>query len=90
VAVVWRAAEVFLADIEILPEWRGRGLGTAIVGAILADATTRGLPTSLQVLKVNPARRLYARLGFRVVAQTPTHYVMRAGPGICSGAAGTA
>jgi ribosomal protein S18 acetylase RimI-like enzyme len=77
VAVEWRAGEVFLADIEILPDWRGRGLGTAVVGAVLADAERRGLPAALQVLKVNPARRPYERLGFRVVGETPTHYRMR-------------
>jgi ribosomal protein S18 acetylase RimI-like enzyme len=77
VAVERRAGELFLADIEVLPEWRGRGLGTAIVGAVVAEARRRGLPAALQVLKVNPARRLYERLGFRVVGETPTHYLMR-------------
>jgi ribosomal protein S18 acetylase RimI-like enzyme len=77
VAVEWRAGEVFLADIEIQPQLRGRGLGTAIVGAVLAEAGRRELPAALQVLKVNPARRLYERLGFRVVGETPTHYLMR-------------
>jgi len=33
----------------------------------------------LQVLKVNPARKLHRRLGFMVVKETPTHYVMRTG-----------
>ena len=76
VAVEWRSDEVFFADIEVGPAWRGRGLGTAIVGAVLAEARRRGLPATLQVLKVNPARRLYERLGFRVVEETPTHYRM--------------
>jgi ribosomal protein S18 acetylase RimI-like enzyme len=31
---------------------------------------------TLQVLKVNPARRLYERLGFRVTGETPTHFLM--------------
>jgi ribosomal protein S18 acetylase RimI-like enzyme len=76
-AVEWRAGEVFLADIEVVPAWRGRGLGTAIVGAVLAEARRRRLPAALQVLKGNPARRLYERLGFRIVGETPTHYLMR-------------
>ena len=71
-----RADEVFLADIELLPEYRGRGLGTAIIAAIVADAAARGLPVSLQVLKVNPARRLYERLGFVLTGQTETHFLM--------------
>lgn len=78
VAVEWRDDLVFLSDIQIAPEWRGRGLGTAIVGAVLAEAWERGLPVALQVLRGNPARRLYERLGFRVVAETESHYQMRA------------
>jgi GNAT superfamily N-acetyltransferase len=77
VAIEWRDSEVFLADIELLPEWRGVGLGTAIISAVLDEARRRGLPVALQVLKGNSARRLYERLGFRVVEETQTHYLMR-------------
>jgi GNAT superfamily N-acetyltransferase len=81
VAVEWRRDEVLLADIEVAPAWRGRGLGTAIIGEVLAEAERRGLPVILQVLKGNPARRLYERLGFRVVGETPTHDRMRTADG---------
>lgn len=63
-----RPASVHLIDIALLPEWRGRGLGGAILADLIAEAAARGLAVSLQVEKVNPARRLYERLGFRVVA----------------------
>lgn len=43
-------------------------------------ASARGLPTRLQVLKVNPARSLYERLGFELVEETQTHYVMQFQP----------
>jgi hypothetical protein len=29
------------------------------------------------VLKVNPAKRLYERLGLAVIGETDTHYLMR-------------
>jgi ribosomal protein S18 acetylase RimI-like enzyme len=35
------------------------------------------LPVSLRVLKINPARQLYLRLGFSVIGETETHYWMR-------------
>lgn len=63
-----RPASVHLIDISLLPEWRGRGLGGAILADLIADAGERDLAVSLQVDKVNPARRLYERLGFCVVA----------------------
>jgi hypothetical protein len=34
VSVEWRPNEVFLGDIEILPAWRGRGLGTTILNEL--------------------------------------------------------
>jgi ribosomal protein S18 acetylase RimI-like enzyme len=77
IAVEWQDDHVFLADIEIVPVWRGRGLGTALVGAVLPEACLRQLPVALQVLRGNPARWLYERLGFIVVAQSEGHYQMR-------------
>jgi ribosomal protein S18 acetylase RimI-like enzyme len=77
VAVEWRDDEAFIGTIEIMPDYQGRGLGTAIVQQIVAEAAARGLPVALQVLKINPARRLYERLGFSVTGATETHYHMR-------------
>lgn len=79
ICVEWGTDQVFLADIAILPDWRGRGLGTALITAVLQEAQQREIPVALQVLKGNPARQLYERLGFRVVAATPSHDRMRTG-----------
>ena len=67
---------LFLANIEILPPFQNRGIGTRIIEDILASARRDCLPVRLQVLKVNPARRLYERLGFVVTGETDTHYLM--------------
>ncbi len=50
---------------------------------LLASADSRGVPVRLRVLKVNPARRLWERLGFRVARETETHYEMRRGYTAC-------
>jgi ribosomal protein S18 acetylase RimI-like enzyme len=73
------ATEIFLADIAIEPEAQNRGLGTAMIGDVLAAGQALDLPVTLRVLKVNPARRLYERLGFEVASETPTHWVMASG-----------
>jgi GNAT superfamily N-acetyltransferase len=70
-------AELFLASILILPEHQGQGLGTAVIQDLVREAEPLGLPVTLRVLKVNPAIRLYRRLGFHPVEETPTHFVMR-------------
>lgn len=71
-----RDGELELATIEIHPDQQRRSLGTVLVGELLE----RGLPVVLRVLRANPARTLYERLGFRAVDETDTHVHMRAEP----------
>ena len=58
---------VGLFDIVVKEEWRRRGLGEALVRAILAEAARRGSERAyLQVVSGNaPAEGLYRALGFR-------------------------
>lgn len=58
---------VEIRHIEILPQYQKRGIGTRIILDVLQDAREQGLPVTLTVLSINPARRLYERLGFREV-----------------------
>lgn len=58
------AEEIRLVDVAFLPEHRGAGLGTKVIRRLQAEAHGNGRPLRLQVLKTNPAMRLYARLGF--------------------------
>jgi ribosomal protein S18 acetylase RimI-like enzyme len=59
-------------QIQILPAHQGRGIGEAVLNALLADAARAHVPVSLSVLHGNPARRLYERLGFRCESETDT------------------
>lgn len=65
-----------LVDIALLPEARGRGIGTALLHALQAEAGVAGLPVRLSVYEANPARRLYERLGFRVTGNQPPYLMM--------------
>lgn len=67
---------LFLSSIALLPRYQNKGIGTAVIRNIQAEAREMGMPLTLQVLKVNPARNLYERLGFRVTGETDTHYLM--------------
>jgi predicted GNAT family acetyltransferase len=55
--------------VWVAPGWRGHGLGTAGMAAVVRDALRRVAPTvSLYVNDYNePARRVYARCGFRQI-----------------------
>ena len=50
--------------VVIAPSDQGRGLGTAVMRHLMAEATARGVPLWLSVYRTNEARHLYARLGF--------------------------
>jgi ribosomal protein S18 acetylase RimI-like enzyme len=73
-----RDKEVWLAEIQVSPAARNRGLGSHIIRDLVERARTDGKPLLLQVLQANHrATSLYERLGFSRVGQTGTHYVMR-------------
>jgi ribosomal protein S18 acetylase RimI-like enzyme len=72
----WR--KVYLRDIELIASERNRGLGSAVINAVLAIARESRRPVELLVLNCNPARRLYARLGFTVIADDGARLRMRA------------
>jgi ribosomal protein S18 acetylase RimI-like enzyme len=54
-----------------------RGIGTYLTRRLCDQADAANLPLELQVLKVNPAKRLYERLGSATIGETDTHYLMR-------------
>jgi ribosomal protein S18 acetylase RimI-like enzyme len=59
-------AEVRIVDISLMPEARGQGIGAALLRDLLAEAGPQGKIVSIHVEKNNPARSLYARLGFTI------------------------
>jgi ribosomal protein S18 acetylase RimI-like enzyme len=46
---------------------RGRGIGARLLSALIAEAARRGVGLCLNVRHDNRARRLYERIGFRLV-----------------------
>jgi GNAT superfamily N-acetyltransferase len=72
----WR--KIFLRDIELLSTERNKGVGTAILTAVLALARDSDRYVELRVLRCNPAQRLYARLGFKVIEDDGARLRMRA------------
>lgn len=55
-------------SVAVRRSHRGRGLGTELLARLLAQAEKSCPAISLSVSPDNPARRLYERLGFRVIA----------------------
>ena len=61
-AITDRAVFAYIADVFVLPEWRGRGIGKLLICAMLEDSSLRELQTIL--LRTRDAHDLYRKFGF--------------------------
>ena len=68
-----------LVQIQLSPSLHGKGVGTALLRALVAEARAAGASLRLSVHRANPARRLYERLGFVVVEERANFYDMELG-----------
>ncbi|HTE42756.1 MAG TPA: GNAT family N-acetyltransferase [Steroidobacteraceae bacterium] len=64
-------------QIQLMPRLQGKGIGEQILRELIEQAGARSLPVTLSVLKANPAKRLYERLGFVVEGEDAHEYFMR-------------
>lgn len=72
----WRD-QIRLVDIALMPEWRGSGIGTALLHDVLARGAKAGKPVTIHVEAYNPALRLYERLGFVKVDTNGVYFLMK-------------
>ena len=64
-----------VAEIHLLPAYRGRGLGSAVLRDVLARAD--GVPVLIGCFRANKgAYRLYRRLGFSPITENETHRIL--------------
>ena len=56
----------------MLPSLQGKSIGTKLLQSLVEEAREAGASLKLSVLKANPARRLYERMGFVVTPQLKT------------------
>jgi GNAT superfamily N-acetyltransferase len=73
-------SHVQLDQLFVLPRYQRHGIGTELVRGVLQRARQLGVPVRLRVLRVNPAKRLYDRLGFFVTAEEPQRFYMQSAP----------
>ena len=65
-----------LIQIQLLPRFQKQGIGSQLMARLVQEARAMGVALKLSVLKTNPARRLYERMGFVVIAETTHAYAM--------------
>ena len=82
------AEDIPEVSIGVRSEWRGQGIGGALLSALADQARGAGLPAlCLSVELGNPAIRLYLRQGYRMVRSSDEDHVLRLDLGAPSGAA---
>lgn len=62
--VVNQTESIHLVDIALLPEYRGRGIGTQLIESLIRESEATGKAITLNVEQFSRARRLYERLRF--------------------------
>jgi ribosomal protein S18 acetylase RimI-like enzyme len=61
-----RRETLYVSALAVAPEYRGRGIGTALIERVVAGASRLGLAVALDTgVDDEAALRLYERLGFR-------------------------
>jgi len=64
-------------QIQLLRDLQGQGLGAKLLKQVITESFAAGASLTLSVLKANPARSLYERLGFVVESESEYEYNMR-------------
>ncbi|MBL8522188.1 MAG: GNAT family N-acetyltransferase [Betaproteobacteria bacterium] len=65
-----------IMQLQVEPAMHGRGVGGEILRQIIAEARAAGAQLTLGVLKVNPAQRLYRRMGFVIYGEGQHEFEM--------------
>jgi len=64
----------------VLPQYRGRGIGSTLLAAFASAARGRGATRLLlEMRRGNPAELLYCRYGFHPIGERPNYYRTRTG-----------
>jgi ribosomal protein S18 acetylase RimI-like enzyme len=70
-------------DLALLPQHRGKGIGTQLLTEVQAEAGAAAKPVQMHVERFNPAQRLYDRLGFRRIADQGVYLLLEWKPTAC-------
>ncbi|MBX2834087.1 MAG: GNAT family N-acetyltransferase [Micavibrio sp.] len=68
---------IFLDQIHLEPIYHGQGIGSEALDAVKNIALEAQLPIKLVVLRVNPAFKLYERIGFEKQSEDDARYYMQ-------------
>jgi ribosomal protein S18 acetylase RimI-like enzyme len=62
--------------LALLPAYRGQGIGSSLLDALLAEGQQAQKPVTIHVEKQNRALHLYERLGFERIADRGVYWFL--------------
>ena len=68
---------IFLCQLYVARNYQRRGIGTQVMRVLIEESERAGKGMTLGVVKINPAVRLYQRLGFQIVREDDYKFHMR-------------
>ncbi len=77
VTVTYSTDCITLEGIHISETFQGKGIGSRLVKQIIDEATDMRLPLELILLKANPVKELYERIGFHTYKEDVYRFYMR-------------
>lgn len=70
-------SRIEIVELQILPKYQGKGIGTSILKDIIEKYKGTSKRIGIGCFKQNGgAKRLYERLGFKLIKETTNHYVL--------------
>jgi ribosomal protein S18 acetylase RimI-like enzyme len=72
--------ELFVAQMFVDGPFQRRGIGTEVMMCLIGETARVNQTMRLNVVKINPAVRLYERLGFQVVREDDRKFYMKRDP----------
>lgn len=76
IALIDESNALRLEKLYILPSHQGRGIGTLLLKRLIERAHISEKSILLRVLRVNPARQLYERHGFKIDCSSNERHFM--------------
>lgn len=76
-----RGDDLYIGGMQLLPEYRGGGIGTKILNNLIVEAHEKNKSIKLEVFHNNPqAQKLYERVGFSVTDENDQQKIMKYEP----------
>ncbi|MFT5704852.1 MAG: GNAT superfamily N-acetyltransferase [Shewanella sp.] len=75
-----RVDQFEVMQLQIAPTHQGYGLGKMVLARVIQWSVSANKPVALTVLKANPAKELYLRLGFNLVGEDEYEFHMLRAP----------